>query len=79
MRTLAAALVLLGCCIAPRVTAHHSRANFLNETIVLQGTVVAFHWENPHALVEISVGDANGNSAQWQIETQATPTLVRSG
>jgi hypothetical protein len=79
MRSLAIPFSLLGCCSASVVLAHHSRAGFLDETVVLQGDVVAFRWSNPHALIEISVLDADGVATQWQIETQATPTLVRSG
>jgi hypothetical protein len=79
MRILILDLVLLCCCAASPCMAHHSRANFLDETFVLQGKVVAFRWANPHALVELSVTDSNGLTTEWQIETQATPTLARSG
>src|SRR6266545_1940468 len=69
------ALVLLPLAAA----AHHSRANFLNEVIVLQGEVVRFRWTNPHALIYVTVRGADGKTAEWELETTATPTLVRSG
>ena len=59
--------------------AHHSRAGFLNETIVLEGEIVRFNWVNPHAYVHLTVNDASGKAVEWEIETQATPTLARSG
>lgn len=61
------------------VLAHHSKANFLNETIVLEGEVVTFTWANPHAIFSMNVTDASGNTTLWDIEAGATPTLARSG
>jgi hypothetical protein len=51
----------------------------LSEAIALQGEVVSFRWANPHALVVLKVAEANGTTSEWQVETQATPTLARSG
>jgi hypothetical protein len=59
--------------------AHHSRANFLNEVIVLEGEVLRFRWSNPHALIYVGVPDARGEVVEWELETVATPTLARSG
>jgi hypothetical protein len=46
---------------------------------VLQGEVVRFRWSNPHALIYVSVRGADGKAVEWELETTATPTLVRSG
>ena len=59
--------------------AHHSKANFLNETIVLQGEIVNFRWVNPHAIFRMKVADATGKITEWDVEVAATPQLVRSG
>jgi hypothetical protein len=79
MNTLRLASAVLSWTVTATALAHHSRAAFLNETIALQGEVVSFRWVNPHALVVVRVTDATGKTSQWEIETQATPTLARSG
>jgi hypothetical protein len=73
------ALGALALTAASSALAHHSRAGFLNEAIALQGEVVSFRWVNPHALVTVKVAEAGGATSEWQVETQATPTLARSG
>ena len=78
MNAVRTSLALLACSAAP-AAGHHSRAGFLNEALALQGEVVSFRWVNPHALVVIKVSEADGTTSEWQVETQATPTLARSG
>ena len=78
MNAVRTSLALLACSAAP-AAGHHSRAGFLNEALALQGEVVSFRWVNPHALVVIEVSEADGTTSEWQVETQATPTLARSG
>ncbi len=57
-------------------SAHHSRAPFdMQGLLAFEGTVVRFQWRNPH--VYITVRDSNG--AEWLVETDATPVMVRSG
>ena len=56
--------------------AHHSQAPFnMDGLLAFEGTVVRYRWRNPH--VYITVKDQNG--AEWLIETDATPVMVRSG
>jgi len=71
--------VLLAACASLPAQAHHSKANFLNETIVLQGEIVSFRWVNPHALFAMTVHDAGGKTTLWDVEVAATPQLARSG
>jgi hypothetical protein len=70
---------LLAALALPPALAHHSKANFLNETIVLQGEIVQFRWVNPHALFSVNAKDATGKVTTWEVEGAATPQLVRSG
>lgn len=79
MSALRVALGALALTAASAALAHHSRAGFLNEAIALQGEVVTFQWVNPHALVIVKVDEAGGTTSEWEIESQATPTLARSG
>jgi hypothetical protein len=79
MRRAIGSMVSLALLALTPAFAHHSKANFLNETIVLQGEVVDFRWANPHAIFSMSVSDASGKATVWQVEVAATPQLVRSG
>ena len=71
--------ILLAALAAVSAQAHHSKANFLNETIVLQGEIVNFRWVNPHAIFRMKVADTTGKITEWDVEAAATPQLVRSG
>ena len=59
---------------------HHSDAGYNQDNVVdLQGTVTRFLWRNPHITTFIAVEDANGEVAEWGIETGSTPIMSRSG
>ena len=54
---------------AAPVLAHHSFAMFDQEkTVTLKGTVTAFHFLNPHSVVEFEVKDDKGHVQEWQAE-----------
>ena len=69
----------LGMAALAPADAHHSRANFLNESIALEGEIVRFRWANPHALFYLRVAETGGKTTEWEIEAAATPILTRSG
>jgi tRNA(Ile2) C34 agmatinyltransferase TiaS len=51
------------------VMAHHGLAAFDQTTkVTLRGTVVDFHFVNPHSVVEFEVKDATGQVQKWQAE-----------
>jgi hypothetical protein len=79
MRRQLAPIALLGVLALSPSAAHHSRANFSNEIVVLDGEVVDFRWVNPHSLFSVRVNDASGKPIEWDVELTATPTLARSG
>jgi hypothetical protein len=65
---------------AAPVSGHHSDAGYnQNNVVTFQGTVTRFVWRNPHITTYIEVEDANGNVAEWGIETGSTPIMSRSG
>jgi len=66
---------------APRAAeAHHGWAEFdENSEVTMQGTVVEFHFTNPHCVVEYSVKDAKGQVRKWQGEFASPPELARKG
>lgn len=58
------------------VKAHHSAAGFdVSQIVVIDGTVVEYELRSPHSYV--TVEDHTGRI--WQLETDATPILARSG
>jgi hypothetical protein len=61
-------------------TAHHSGAMFdSSKTVVLDGTITEFNWQNPHSSIKIEVPGADGKPVVWAIEMNAPQNLVRDG
>jgi len=61
-------------------SAHHSEAAFDMEAVVaFTGTVTEFAWRNPHVYFRVSTRNEAGEPLEWEIETGATPLLLRSG
>ena len=68
MRTFTSGLVLFLAAGALAI-AHHGLAAF-DQTVklTLKGTVTAFHFVNPHAVVEFEVKDDSGHVEEWEAE-----------
>ena len=84
MRRLSPALVatlLVATLLVPNPTgAHHSPAQFdQTAQLTVQGKVTRLDWTNPHVYIYVETRGANGETAQWMIETDPTPILTRSG
>ena len=59
---------------------HHSEAGFDTDVVVaFQGTVSRFSWRNPHVYIDMDGTNAVGEVVQWEVETGATPIMIRSG
>ena len=62
------------------VSGHHSAIIFDRQSVVaFQGTVTQFSWTNPHVYIHVETQDDAGGVVEWEIETDATPILTRSG
>ncbi len=73
-------LVVLVFSISSNSLAHHSRANFDNETTVqITGTVLDYAWRNPHVYMEIEGDDATGASRTWLLEAHSITGLRGRG
>lgn len=60
--------------------AHHSGAGVdRTKTVVVEGTVKAFKWGNPHSWLEVEVPNAKGSTDLWNWEMNPPAYLVRSG
>ncbi len=80
VRVAGAALLLGSFWVAGVAPAHHSALMFDRDSVVaFQGTVTAFDWSNPHVYIVVETENAAGETAVWELETDATPILVRSG
>jgi hypothetical protein len=65
---------------APIASAHHSAALFydMGARISLKGEVIRWNFRNPHAILELDVKNARGETEQWTCETSA-PSAVSPG
>ncbi|HSG65862.1 MAG TPA: DUF6152 family protein [Gammaproteobacteria bacterium] len=78
LRCAAGAILVIVSVLAGAVSAHHSRAGFESDAVAaVQGIVTRFSWTNPHVYIEVDASDGSG--AQWLVETDAIPILIRSG
>ncbi|MGH8228568.1 MAG: DUF6152 family protein [Steroidobacteraceae bacterium] len=60
--------------------AHHSGAMFdLSKEVVIKGTVVDFHWTNPHTNFSVSVPNEDGTTSVWAVEMNSPNNLIRVG
>ena len=66
--------------LAASTLAHHSPVVFdLATEVTLEGRVTGFRWTNPHAWIELSVPDPDGEDAAWDIELTSPQHLIRAG
>jgi hypothetical protein len=75
---LAAATGLL---LAVGANAHHSFTATYDESaeVRIEGTLVAFHFRNPHASVDILAEDESGNMVRWGVEWGGAGQLANQG
>ena len=60
---------------------HHSSIGIYDEEnlVDIEGVVTSVRWRNPHPSYTIAVGDDNGETVEWQIETGSVSTLRLRG
>ena len=75
---LAAALLTF---VVATAAAHHSFAVFFDDTksVSVSGSVTAFRFTNPHAIIEITRKTPQGQIETWRGETNAVTLLRRRG
>ena len=60
--------------------AHHSFSMFdKTKEVVLEGTVTAMEWTNPHVWIRLDVPDEQGEVVKWNIESASPMDLSRRG
>jgi hypothetical protein len=65
--------------IPVRAAAHHSTAFYADETVELEGELVAVGWQNPHTQFKLRTVDSAGRETIWQMEASAISALQRRG
>lgn len=75
------AVVACGLILAAGAQAHHSFTATYNESeeVRIEGTLVAFHFRNPHASVDVLAEDENGEIVRWGIEWGGAGQLAGQG
>jgi hypothetical protein len=75
--------LVLAACIASFsciVEAHHSFARFDDtKTYVLDGTLKAFEWTNPHSWIILNRVEQDGSTAEWRLEGPSLAILRKMG
>jgi uncharacterized protein DUF6152 len=64
--------------ISASAWAHHGDADrYIQEVIVVSGTIVEVQMTNPHAHVVFDVTDASGKTVRWQAEMGGPQQLIK--
>ena len=59
---------------------HHSGAMFDgSKDVKITGTVMEFHWTNPHSSFKLSVPDGHGSESIWSVEMGGPNNLIHEG
>ena len=59
---------------------HHSGAMFdTSKEVKISGTVMEFHWTNPHSSFKVNVSNPDGSDSVWAVEMNSPNNLVREG
>ena len=76
--TLTVAIAMLA--MTGPAAAHHSGSVFNTGVLLaVEGTISRFRWGNPHVYIYVEAQNVSGERVEWEIETDATPILARSG
>ncbi len=79
MKTIYRTLLAVAAIAAAPLSAHHSPIIFdTDSVVVLQGQISRYDWANPHSYIFVEAVNDNGETTEWQLETDATPILQRT-
>ena len=67
-------------CLPASLQAHHSRAEFSDSSVELEGELISVSWRNPHPLFRVRSVNESGVEEVWQLEAYGNAlTLQRTG
>jgi len=59
---------------------HHSRAEFADDAMEIEGEIVEIAWRNPHPVLTVSVTNDAGEEELWEVESWSSAnSLARKG
>jgi hypothetical protein len=64
---------------AAPLAAHHSWPVSYNRLVTVKGTVIAFAWENPHAMMTLQVQTNDGQTEKWMVGGPAIVRMTATG
>jgi Family of unknown function (DUF6152) len=74
------AVLLAAVFLPPGAMAHHSRAEYTQAPLEIEGKLVAVVWRNPHPAFTVETKDGNGRAVTWDVEGwSALYTFERAG
>jgi hypothetical protein len=74
------AVAIASAIAATPLFAHHGAVAYDREsTLSLDATIVAFDWENPHALIRFEANHGESSAQEWIAETAGLVILTRAG
>lgn len=78
VRFVALLVAVAGCAVAQ---AHHSAAALyrVDETITIEGRLIAFFFRSPHSAAIVEAPDENGEMQRWTVAWNAARQLSRQG
>jgi hypothetical protein len=75
-----AAALACGGLIAPALAHHSFSAEFTDDVVkTIEGEVTRVWWRNPHVRYEVTVTEDDGSETVWELQTNATTSLVPVG
>ncbi len=78
--TMAAGFAVVLALFSTPAYVHHSGAMFdLSKRVTVSGTIIDFHWTNPHSSFKVSVPNKDGTTSVWAVEMNSPNNLVRVG
>ncbi|EIZ78111.1 hypothetical protein WSK_3324 [Novosphingobium sp. Rr 2-17] len=80
MRAISFGFCVAALALATTASAHHSTAAYdYSKEQVLEGTVTAFQWTNPHMFVKVMVKGSGNKQVVWNIECGTPNINIRHG
>ena len=71
--------VALGLLTSAPALAHHGDADrYIQEVVIVKGTIVELQMTNPHAHIVLDVTDESGKTVRWQAELGGPQQLIKN-
>lgn len=76
LKTAVLVSIVLFLLLASPLAAHHGNAAWSTSEVTIKGTLVDFHWRNPHVLLVWNSKDDSGKDVQWTGEVGSPESMM---